>query len=538
MPIQPFLAPAVPILDTLEDGRGLARLPNNPDGSSGQVVFVEGGIPGDVADVWIHGKQKKVLAGRVQQLLQPSPDRVTPPCQHFSDCGGCKWQHMDYAAQLRFKQKQVVDAMERIAQVPIQHTHPIIGCEQPYWYRNKLEFTFSNRRWKARSEMKSGHPEAASAEGPVPHHPEAEIVIDGSLPPGSRDVGMTHLDNALGFHVPGAFDKVLNIEQCWLQDERINAVRNEVLTWSRAHHIPFFDLKEQTGVLRNLVFRTSRATGELLVMLILAQPDEALVDRLFTHLSAQFPFITSLLWLYNPKRNDSYSELQPSVWRGTPYIREQLFDKWFTVSPTSFFQTNTSQAERLYGVVRQYVQAALPHPRPLSQGERGASPLLLGEDLGEGSGGEGTLIYDLYCGAGSIGICLADLTQRVLGVEYVASAVADAEANVQLNQLSGFAFEAGDIAKLLGPELIARHGKPDLIVTDPPRAGMAEAVIHQLLALECPHIIYVSCNPATQARDLALLHRKYDVLDLQPVDMFPQTSHVEAVARLQLTANS
>lgn len=460
---QDFIAEDCTIIDTLEDGQGLARV-------EGRVVFVPGGVPGDRVQLQVYQSGRRQFSGKILSFIAPSPHRRQPVCQHFGTCGGCKWQQINYDAQLHYKQKQVTDALQRIGKIENPQVLPIIGAHSELHYRNKLEFTFSPRRWKSREEF-------------------------------GQDAG---IDNrVLGFHAPGIYDKIIPIETCYLQDERVNAVRNEALRYAREHNFSFYDVKQLSGFLRTLVFRTSQATGEMMVILCVAEDRPDLVTQLFTHLSAAFPFITSLVWMLNTKMNDSYNDLEPRVWHGPGHITEKLGQYQFQVSPTSFFQTNTTQAQKLYDVVRQCV------------------------------GSRVHTLYDLYCGAGSIGIYLSALAERIVGVEYAASAVQDAHHNVALNNLAGFTFHAGDMAKILTPAFVAQNGTPDVVVTDPPRAGMDPKVTQRLIEVAPPRIVYVSCNAATQARDLLLLKAHYHIRTIQPVDMFPQTAHVENVALLE-----
>ncbi|MFM2376830.1 MAG: hypothetical protein RLZZ165_1927 [Bacteroidota bacterium] len=465
-----YTVPEVPIVDCTHDGKGIGR-------KGDFVAFVEKTVPGDLADVRVTGREKKVPTGIVERMIKPSPDRIAATCKHFGDCGGCKWQNLSYEKQLFYKERQVTESMRRIGHLEASDARPIIGCSSPFQYRNKVEFTFSNRQWITAEQLQKQEPN-------VPNAPAR--------------------NGALGYHVAKLYDKIIPIETCHLHWPVINEIRNEIRDFTRAAETPWYDIKAHTGYYRNAMFRTSEGTGELMLLMIVAEDDAAPVEALFQHLQGRFPQISSYLWMYNPKYNDSFSELQPRVWRGNPAIIEHLGPWKFSISPTSFFQTNSTQAKRLYDVVREFV----------------------GEKTG--------LIYDLYCGAGSIGIYVSDLAAKIVGVEYIASAVKDAAENCKLNGLSHLSFHSGNLKDILNAEFVALEGRPDLIITDPPRAGMDEPVIQQLLEIEAPRIVYVSCNPATQARDLQLLCAKYEVLVTQPVDMFPQTSHVENVALLQL----
>ena len=462
-----YLIEAIEIVDTSARGLGVGK-------KDGLVVFVERTVPGDIVDAQVYSKDKKVPLAEVARFVKPSPDRVVPRCQHFGDCGGCKWQSLDYPAQLKFKEKQVRDSFERIGHLQVGDFRPIKGCKLPYNYRNKVEFTFSNKRW-------------------VPGH----ILKTGEA---------VNWNGALGYHVEKFFDKIIDIETCHLHRPIIDDIRNEIREFTREQGMEWHDIRNHTGYFRNLLFRTSEGLGELMLIALVNDNDSTQVETLFKHLEAKFPEITSYVWIYNDRLNASYAGLEPIVWKGPAYITEHLGLWKFRISPTSFFQTNTFQTTVLYDQVRDFI------------------------------GGKVPLIYDLYCGAGSIGIYISDLAERIVGVEYVEAAVEDAKVNCEINGLTHLSFIAGDMKKILSEEFIAREGRPDVIVTDPPRAGMDEPVVKQLLALRAQRIVYVSCNASTQARDLALLSEIYDVVAAQPVDMFPQTTHVENVALLKLRA--
>ncbi|MEM6261231.1 MAG: 23S rRNA (uracil(1939)-C(5))-methyltransferase RlmD [Bacteroidota bacterium] len=468
--IKPFDVSAATIEDAVSDGRAMFR-------HDGRVVFVERGVPGDIADVHVFRKKKKMLIGEISQIQQPSADRTDPACQHFGTCGGCKWQMMTYGAQLRYKQKHVTDAFQRIGKLASEEIRPILGNETPYFYRNKLEFTFSQKPWLTREEIASG-----------------EEFIRPSL----------------GFHVPGVFDKVLDLETCHLQLPIVNEIRNEVKRFAIEKGITFYNVREHAGMLRNLMFRSSTATGEIMLLLILTYDRPKVAEQIFSHLETKFPQITQFLWLHNPKLNSSYSELPYHIWKGDGFLTEKL-GKWsFRISPTSFFQTNTRQAERLYEVVKELTEKSLPPGKE-----------------------QHDCVYDLYSGTGSIGIFVSELAKKIVGIEYVQSSVIDAQANTALNRLDHFSFHAGDMKNLLQEPLIISEGRPDLIITDPPRAGMDPKVVERLKEIAPKHIIYVSCKPATQARDIDLLREQYTLKLIQPVDMFPQTAHVENVAWLE-----
>jgi len=468
--IRPFHA-ELEIVDTATDGRGIARHDN-------RVVFVTGGVPGDILQTYIHKKEKKSLVGKIESVVQSSPLRTTPVCQHFGICGGCKWQMMAYSAQLTYKHKQVTDALARIAKVDIGEILPIVPSPNPYFHRNKLEFTFSNKAWLTQEQIQS------------------DSVFD---------------QRVLGFHVPKFFDKIIDIQTCHLQLPIINDIRNTIRDFAREQAIPFYDIRTHEGFLRNLIFRTSAATGEIMLILIVASENRQWIDQILALVQEKFPSINHILWIVNTKFNSSYSDLPFSVWKGEPYLTEKLGDYHFHIGPTSFFQTNPLQAKRLYQVVYDWLkEVSVAEIAPLQT------------------------VYDLYTGTGSIGIFVSELAQKIVGLEYVPAAIDDAWRNVKLNHLEDkFSFYAGDIKNLLTDELLQKEGSPDVVITDPPRQGMEPTVVERLIELAPHQIIYVSCKPATQARDIQLLSEQYEVLRIQPVDMFPQTVHVENVALLK-----
>ena len=446
------------------EGKALARVDD-------LVVFVPFAAPGDVADIKLSRKRKQHAEGRIVAFKKYFPDRTEPFCSHFGVCGGCQWQHLPYAAQLRYKQQQVLDAMQRIAKVEIPEPGPIIGSENDRFYRNKLEFTFSNKRWRTIDEIKSG---------------------------------VEFKDNdALGFHIPGMFDKVLDIEKCWLQEDFSNRVRLSVKAFCLEHNMDFFDLRQQEGMMRNLIIRTA-STGEKMLIVVFYQDEAASREALLNHLLEQFPEITSLIYVINNKGNDTIFDRDISVYHGPGYIFEEMEGLRFKIGPKSFYQTNSAQACRLYSVVREFA---------------GLKP--------------DELVYDLYTGTGTIANFLARQCRKVIGIEYIPEAIEDARANAELNGIHNTAFFAADVKDLLNEAFMAEHGRPDVLITDPPRAGMHEDVVKTILTAAPERIVYVSCNPATQARDLNLLDQQYRVAALQTVDMFPHTQHVENVVLLK-----
>lgn len=434
------------------------------------VLFVEKAIPGDVVDVELMRKKKSFGEGRIQTLKKASEYRVEPFCEHFGLCGGCKWQHMTYDAQLLFKQQSVENALTRIGKVDTSSMEPILASGQTEYYRNKLEYTFSNKKWLT--------------------------TLDDNV----EDMNM----DALGFHVPGRFDKILNVSHCYLQEDPSNVLRNSVREFAVANALSFYDLRDHSGVLRNLIIRIS-STGELMVIVVFAYPEEGQVELLMSFIKDKFPSITSLLYIINQKKNDTIFDQEIEIYNGRDFIYEEMEGLKFKVGPKSFYQTNSAQAYELYKITRDFAG-------------------LSGDEL----------VYDLYTGAGTIANFVAKYAKEVIGVEYVPSAIEDAKINSEINGVKNTKFYAGDMKDVLTASFIAKHGKPDVVITDPPRAGMHTDVVARLLEMESPKIVYVSCNAATQARDLTLLAEKYDVVRIKPVDMFPHTQHVENVVLLKL----
>jgi 23S rRNA (uracil1939-C5)-methyltransferase len=474
----------VKVEDYAAEGKSIARV-------DGKVVFIEGAVPGDVVNVQL-GKSKKDWAeGKAVHFHEYSPERTTPFCEHFGLCGGCKWQMLPYEKQLDYKQREVEQNLKRIGRIELPELLPIVGAKQTKYYRNKLEYTFSNKRYLTREELlKRDEVRAkeaqtnASAEETEPAPPPADV--------------------ALGFHVPKVFDKVIDIHTCYLQQEPNNAIRNFVREFAKKHGFSFYDIKAHEGWLRTMIFRMT-TTGEVMVNITFGYDDVPNRELLFNAMLAEFPEITTLLYTINPKWNDSIYDLQPETFFGSGHVNEKLEDFVFKIGPKSFFQTNTKQGEELYKVTREFAK-------------------LTGNET----------LYDLYCGTGSIGIFCSKGAKKIIGVEAVAEAIEDAKLNAQTNGLSNTSFYAGDVIDICNDEFFAAHGRPDVIITDPPRVGMHEKLVKKLLEIEAPRIVYVSCNPATQARDLQLLNEKYVVEQLQPVDMFPHTHHIENVAALVL----
>lgn len=435
-------------------------------------LFVPQTAPGDVVEVQVTKMRKRALEGYVVRYEELSPLRVDPGCAHFGACGGCQWRMIPYEVELEAKREQVAGQLRTIGKVELPEIAPMLGGEQTERYRNKLEYTFSPRGWRTDTATREGAAEEA-------------------------------LPLALGFHVPGRWDRVLHVERCNLQPEPSNAVRNFVYTYALEHGLTFYDARTQEGLLRNMMIRVA-TTGEVMVLLVVYEWNRD-VENLLAAVQARFPTITSLQWTVNQKVNDSLYDLETHLYAGREYIEEQMHDLRFIIGPKSFYQTNSRQAERLYGAV---------------------------EHLAALSGSE--IVYDLYTGTGTIALSLAHRARQVIGVEIVAEAIADAHKNARRNGITNAQFYAGEVERIADEEFFAKHGAPDVIVCDPPRAGMHPRVVETLLALATPRIVYVSCNPATQARDIALLDERYEVQALQPVDMFPRTKHVENVALLTL----
>lgn len=455
----------VTITDVAAEGKALAKVDD-------MVIFTQYAVPGDVVDLQIVKKKKNYMEGRVIKFHSFSEKRCEAMCEHYGTCGGCKWQILPYDEQIRYKQKQVVDNLTRLGHIELPGITPILGSEKTYFYRNKLEYTFSNRKWLTMEDMQKEH------------KPE-EL-------------------NGVGFHIPGMFDKVLDINKCWLQDDISNQIRNEIRRYAQEKSLTFFDLRNQEGFLRTLMIRTT-STGELMVVVVFFHEDEAERVALLQHLADMFPQITALLYVINSKCNDTITDQEIHCFKGAEAIYEEMEGLRFKIGPKSFYQTNSEQAYELYKVARNFAE-------------------LTGDEL----------VYDLYTGTGTIANFVSRKARQVIGIEYVPEAIEDAKVNSALNGIDNTLFFAGDMKDILTDKFIKEYGRPDVIITDPPRAGMHEDVVNVILNAEPKRIVYVSCNPATQARDLQLLDVKYKVTAVQPVDMFPHTHHVENVVRLEL----
>ena len=451
------------------------------------VVFVPFCVPGDVCDVQIRRKKHSYAEGEVVRFIELSKVRATPFCQHFGVCGGCKWQNLPYEEQLRMKQQQVCDQLTRIGKIELPEFRPILGSVKTQEYRNKLDFGCANKRYLTKEEFKE-------------REERGERRENGSL----KDVP------AIGFHITGAFDKILPIEKCWLMDDLHNRIRNEIRDYAIKNDISFFDLRQQVGLLRDVIFRNS-ASGELMVIVQFHFDEtggETEAMGLLQHIADEFPQITSLLYLDNQKCNDTIGDQDILVFKGRDYIYELMEDLKFKVGPKSFYQTNTEQAYHLYSVAREFAFSAIT------------------------DGSSKPLVYDLYTGTGTIANFVARQARQVIGIEYVPEAIEDAKINSQVNGIENTLFYAGDMKDILTEDFINEHGRPDVIITDPPRAGMHPDVVKTILKAAPQRIVYVSCNPATQARDLQAMDADYRVAEVQPVDMFPHTPHVENVVLL------
>lgn len=461
----------LPILEQVEisgfaaEGKSLARVED-------KVVFVPLAVPGDVVDIQLIRSRSSFSEGKVIQYHKKSDLRIEPECKHFGQCGGCKWQMLDYKKQLEVKQNQILENFQHLGNFEFPEHFPILPSEKIYFYRNKLEFTFSNRKW----------------------------LTDYSKEVDFNDLSM----DGLGFHLPKMFDRILDLENCHLQQEPSNSIRIRIRNFAIENKISFYSVRKQVGYLRNLIIRTA-STGDLMVILVVGYEDDALLNSAMNHLADNFPEITSLMYIVNTNLNDTTNGMTAELFKGNPFIMEQMEDIKFKVGPLSFYQTNSEQAYVMYKIAREYAQ-------------------LTGKEV----------VYDLYTGTGTIANFVARNAKKVIGIEYVPEAIEDAKVNSEINKVDNTVFYAGDMGKVLTPEFVAENGKADVIITDPPRAGMHETVVAQLLKMEAKRIVYISCNPATQARDIDLLKNKYKVTKVQPLDMFPQTHHVENIVLLDL----
>jgi len=454
----------VEITDIGAEGKAIAKIDN-------RVIFITQVIPGDIVDVQVTKKRKSFMEAVPVNFHKYSDMRTEPFCEHFGVCGGCKWQNLPYNEQLKYKHQQVIDNLERIAKVDLPEVNDILPSEKTRFYRNKLEFTFSNKRWLTKDEIDSNE------------------ELDRS--------------NALGFHVPKIWDKIVNIERCYLQEEPSNAIRLEIKNYADKNNLPYFDLRKQEGFLRNLIIRTS-TTKELMVIVVFFYDDQKKITNLLNHVADKFPEITSLMYIVNSKANDSITDQDVIFFKGNDHIFEKMENLKFKIGPKSFYQTNSEQAYNLYSKAREFAN-------------------LTGNEV----------VYDLYTGTGTIANFVAKKAKKVVGIEYVPEAIEDAKVNSEINNISNTDFFAGDLKAILTESFIEKQGKPDVIITDPPRAGMHPDVVNTILKADSEKIVYVSCNPATQARDISLLDTNYKITKVQPVDMFPHTYHVENIVLLE-----
>ena len=468
----PVFVENVEIVDAGSEGMAVAK----PDD---KVVFVPFAAPGDIVDLSFFKKKRNYYEGKIIEIKKYSDKRTTPVCSHFGLCGGCKWQHIDYKWQLFYKEKQVKDNFERIGKIDYPEISPILASDKRFYYRNKLEYSFSNRKWLTDKAEPGTH---------------SEDDVKG-----------------LGFHLPGMFDRILDIEHCYLQEEPSNRIRLFIKDYAIRNKLSFYNARAYEGLMRNMFIR-STSDEKFMLIVIFQYEDKEVINKLLTAVSEEFPEITSLLYAINNKKNDSVSDLPMQLFKGAPFIVEKMAspsplynDLEFRIGPLSFYQTNAKQAEKLYRTAFDF-----------------ANPK------------ETDLVYDLYTGTGTIALYFAHFVKHIIGIEYVEEAIEDAKENAKMNHIANTTFIAGDMAKVLDDDFVEQHGMPDIIVTDPPRAGMHGKVIEQLLKIKAKKIVYVSCNPATQARDLSLLHKQYKIKSVQPVDMFPHTQHVENVVLLEL----
>lgn len=475
------LLEGVTIENFAAEGKTVTRVKLRPEDESPIVLFVPFAVPGDVADVQVTRKKHSYAEGELVRLISPSPLRVAPRCEHFGICGGCKWQDMEYAAQALCKQEQVQQVLTRLGKVKLPEISPIIAAESCWEYRNKMEYTFSNKKWRTWEEIKSG-----------------KEFSDSS--------------NALGFHIGGSFDKVLQINRCWLQADIGNKIRNFIYDFAQKEGLTFYDIKNNSGFLRNIMIRNT-TIGELMLIIVFGEESDR-IQEVLDRISEEFPQITSLGYIVNLKLNDSISDQTVHIVKGNDYIMEEMEDLRFRINPKSFYQTNSRQAYRLYSVAREFAGLASDIPEK-----------------------DKPIVYDLYTGAGTIANFVARNAAKVVGIEYIEEAIVDARINSEINGIDNTVFYAGDMKDVLTSEFIRENGTPDIMIIDPPRAGMHQDVVNVILETAPKVLVYVSCNPATQARDLQLLDVKYRITDVRPVDMFPHTQHVENVCRLELRPN-
>ena len=455
----------IEVINTASKGKSIAR-------HDGRVIFINGAIPGDICNITVFKKRRKYWEARVDKIIKKSKYRIEPKCSHFGTCGGCKWQNMQYDAQLNFKQNEVLNNLSKIGGVTIDKYNKILGSKKTYNYRNKMEFTFSNKRWLTQEEILSN-----------------ENIAD---------------KNALGFHVPGMFDKVIDIKTCHLQDEPSNTIRNRIREFALNNKLSFFDLKKQEGLLRNLMIRISKI-GEIMVLVQFFNDDSKKINLLMSFIKDSFSEITSLLYTINTKPNNTIYDQEIICYSGKNYIREKIENLTFKIGPKSFFQTNSEQAKLLYSSVRKLANIK-----------------------------NNDVVYDLYTGTGTIAQFISNKAKKVVGIDSVPEAIDAAIESAKDNNIRNCIFYSGDMKNIFSDKLILKNGKPDVIIADPPRDGMHKKVVQQLLKILAKRIVYVSCNPATQARDLALLKEKYNIKEIQSVDMFPHTHHVENILSLDL----
>ena len=462
---EPILIENIEIIDTANKGKSVAK-------HEGRAIFVQGGVPGDICDITVFKRRKKFWEARIEKIHTYSDRRTEPKCEHFGTCGGCKWQNMKYESQLDFKQNEVLNNLKRIGGIELPRHSEILGSDEEYFYRNKMEFTFSNKRWLTIEEVQS----------------ETEIE--------DKD--------ALGFHVPGMFDKVINLNNCHLQKKPSNAIRLSVKQFADKNNLTYFDIRNQEGLLRNLMVRTS-STNDLMVLVQFYENDKKNINLLMEHIKISFPEITSLLYIVNQKANNTMYDQDVVCYNGEDYIMEEMDGLHFKIGAKSFFQTNSEQAKILYRKTKELAQIT-----------------------------ENDLVYDLYTGTGTIAQYVATSAKKVVGIDSVEEGIKAAYENAERNNIKNCTFYTGDMKEIFTDEFITQNGTPDVIITDPPRDGMHKKVVEQILKIGAKRIVYVSCNSATQARDLALMDEKYKVVHIQPVDMFPQTHHVENIVVLEL----